>query len=156
MEQAVRLRKAEQMYTYSCSHNFGKGLSRAWGLNSFRLVEKAMDADEFAYLTFIGLHRFHSMSAHQRNFAYAFTNKRIIMAQMRSFWRTRTESVPLNKILNLSFDNDSSIGVVKMMLANDAICVGMAQESVTALSQKITELLPLIQEYAQQLPATDD
>ena len=56
----------------------------------------------------------------------------------------------------MSFDNDSSIGVVKMMLANDAICVGMAQESVTALSQKITELLPLIQEYAQQLPATDD
>ena len=78
------------------------------------------------------------------------------MAQMRSFWRTRTESVPLNKILNLSFDNDSSIGVVKIMLANDAICVGMAQESVTALSQKITELLPLIQEYAQQLPATED
>ena len=73
MEQEVRLQKAEQMYTYSCDHNFGKGLSRAWGLNSFRLVEQAMDADEFAYLTFIGLHRFHSMSAHQRNFAYAFT-----------------------------------------------------------------------------------
>lgn len=155
MEQEVCLRKAEHMYTYSCTHNFGKGMSRAWGINSFRLVEQAMDANESAYLTFIGLHRFHSMSAHQRNFAYAFTNKRIIMAQMRPFWRTRMESVPLNAILNLSFENDASIGVVKIVLADDTICVGMTQESVNALSKKLTELLPLIQEYAHQLPTED-
>ena len=90
MEQEVRLQKAEQMYTYSCDHNFGKGLSRAWGINSFRLVEQAMDANESAYLTFIGLHRFHSMSAHQRNFAYAFTNKRIIMAVLENAHGKRT------------------------------------------------------------------
>ncbi len=156
MEQEVRLQKAEHLYMYSCSHNFGKGMSRAWGINSFRLIEKAMDPDESAYLTFIGLHRFHSMSAHQRNFAYAFTNKRILMAQTRSFWRTRMESVPLNAILNLSFDNDASIGVVKIMLANDTICVGMAQDSVDALSKKLAELLPLIQEYAHQLSAEEN
>lgn len=156
MEQEVHLQKAEHLYMYSCSHNFGKGMSRAWGINSFRLIEKAMDPDESAYLTFIGLHRFHSMSAHQRNFAYAFTNKRILMAQTRSFWRTRMESVPLNAILNLSFDNDASIGVVKIMLANDTICVGMAQDSVDALSKKLAELLPLIQEYAHQLSAEEN
>ena len=65
------------------------------------------------------------------------------------------ESVPLNAILNLSFENDASIGVVKIMLADDTICVGMTQESVNALSKKLTELLPLIQEYAHQLPTED-
>lgn len=155
MEQEIHLKKAEDMYAYSCAHNFGKGLTRAWGINSFCLVEQAMDEDEFAYLTFIGLHRFHSMSAHQRNFAYAVTNKRIIMAQMRSFRRTRMESVPLNAVLNLSFDNNDSIGIVKILLANDAICVGMSQESIDALSKRLTELLPVIQQYAQQLPTTE-
>jgi hypothetical protein len=151
MEHEVSLRKAEDLYAYSCEHGFGKGLSRAWGINSFRLVEKAMDEDEYAYLTFIGLHRFHSMSAHQRNFAYAFTNKRILMAQTRSFWRTRMEQAPLNSILNLAFDDDASIGVVKIMLENDTICVAMSQETVQALRQKLTELLPVIQGYARQL-----
>lgn len=156
MEQEVHLKKAEDMYAYSFAHNFGKGLSRAWGVNSFRLVEQAMDEDEFAYLTFIGLHRFHSMSAHQRNFAYAVTNKRILMAQMRSFRRTRMENVPLNAVLNLSFDNNDSIGIVKIHLPNDAICVGMSQESIDALSKRFTELLPVIQQCAQQLPPIDN
>ncbi len=156
MEQEIHLKKAEDLYAYSCTHGFGKGLSRAWGISSFRLVEQAIDEDEFAYLTFIGLHRFHSMSAHQRNFAYAVTNKRIIMAQIRSFWRTRMESVPLNAVLNLSFDNNASIGIVKILLANDAICVGMSQESIDALSKRLTELLPVIQQYAQQLPTIEN
>lgn len=64
----VRMKKAEELYAYSCGHNFGKDLSRAKGLTNFHLIEEAMDPDEFAYLAFIGLHRFHSMSAHQRNF----------------------------------------------------------------------------------------
>ncbi|WP_369283247.1 PH domain-containing protein [Oscillibacter sp. GMB15532] len=156
MEQGVHLKKAEDLYAYSCTHGFGKGLNRAWGTNSFRLVEQAMDEDEFAFLTFIGLHRFHSMSAHQRNFAYAVTNKRIMMAQMRSFSRTRMESVPLNAVLNLSFDNNASIGIAKIHLANDAICVGLSQESVDALSKRFTELLPVIQQYAQQLPPMEN
>ncbi|WP_312938733.1 PH domain-containing protein [Oscillibacter sp.] len=152
MEQEIHLKKAEDMYAYSCEHNFGKGLTRAWGINSFRLAEQAMDEDEFAYLTFIGLHRFHSMSAHQRNYAYAVTNKHIFMTQMRSFMRSRLDIIPLNAVLNLSFDNNDSIGVVKIHLPNDAICVGMSQESIQALSKRFTELLPVIQQYAQQLP----
>lgn len=152
----VRMRKAEELYAYSCGHNFGKDLSRTKGLTNFRLIEEAMEPDEFAYLAFIGLHRFHSMSAHQRNFAYAFTNKRVLMAQMRSFRRPRMESVPLNGILNLSFDNDSSIGVVKIMMAEDAVCVGMTQESVQALSEEMNRLLPMIQQYARELPEAED
>ncbi len=156
MEQEIHLKKAEDMYAYSCEHNFGKGLTRAWGINSFRLVEQAMDEDEFAFLTFIGLHRFHSMSAHQRNFAYAVTNKHIIMAKMRLFSRSRIEIIPLNAILNLSFDNNDSIGIVKIHLPNDAICVGMSQESIDALNKRFTQLLPVIQQYAQQLPPIEN
>ena len=34
----VRMKKAEELYAYSCGHNFGKDLSRAKGLTNFHLI----------------------------------------------------------------------------------------------------------------------
>ena len=38
------------------------------------------------------------------------------------------------------------------MMHEDAICVGMTQESVQALSEELNRLLPVIQQYAKELP----
>ena len=127
MELPVRLRTAGEMYQYSCDNGFGQGFGRNWGLKNFRIIEERLEPGETAFLTFVGLHRFHSMSAHQRNFAYAITDRRILMGQSRSFWRTRFESVPLNAVQNLGAENAG------------------------ALSARLKELLPLIQELAQGL-----
>lgn len=151
MELPVRLRTAGEMYQYSCDNGFGRGFGQGWGLRNFQVVERRLEPGEAAFLTFVGLHRFRSMSAHQRNFAYAITNRRILMGQSRSFWRTRFESVPLNAIQNLSFDSGDSIGVMKIMLEGDAVTVGMAEETANALSARLRELLPLIQELARGL-----
>lgn len=151
MELPARLKTAEEMYQYSCDNGFGQGFGRSWGLRNFRIVEERLEPGETAFLTFVGLHRFHSMSAHQRNFAYAVTDRRILMGQSRSFWRTRFESVSLNAIQNLSFDSGETIGVMKIMLDRNAITVGMGAESAGALSARLTELLPLIQELARGL-----
>lgn len=151
MELPVRLTTAGEMYRYSSENGFGQGFGQAWGLRNFQVVEKQLEPGEAAFLTFVGLHRFRSMSAHQRNFAYAITNRRILMGQSRSFWRTRFESVPLNAVQNLSFDSGSAIGVMKIMLEKDAVTIGMAEETAGALSARLTELLPLIQELARGL-----
>ncbi len=151
MEPPIRLKTAGEMYQYSCDNGFGRGFGRSWGLKNFQIVERRLEPGETAFLTFVGLHRFHSMSAHQRNFAYALTDRRILMGQSRSFWRTRFESVPLNAIQNLSFDQGDSIGIMKIMLEKDAITIGMAAETAKVLSTRLPELLPLIQELAQGL-----
>jgi len=151
MDLPVRLRSAEELYQYSCDNGFGTGFGKGWGLRNFGLLEKKLEPEEYAFLTFVGLHRFHSMSAHQRNFAYAITDRRILMAQSRSFWRTRFESVPLNAIMNLSFDSENTIGVMKIMLDSDAITIGMSRECANALSARLSELLPLIQGLAREL-----
>ena len=78
------------------------------------------------------------------------------MGQSRSFWRTRFESVPLNAVLNLSFDSDNTIAVMKIMLEKDAVTIGMSQECAAALSQRLTELLPLIQGLARELSGGGD
>lgn len=153
MELPVQLKTAEEMYRYSRDNGFGTGVG-SHGLQDFALTQKRMDKDEAAFLTFIGLHRFRSMSSHQRNFAYAITNKRILMAQVRTFWRTRFESVPLNAIANISFDSDNTISVMKIMLPNDAITIGMSRETAQNLSARLSELLPLIQQLARGLEDT--
>lgn len=150
MELPVQLKTANELYQYSCDNGFGTGFGKNWGFKNFRLIQEKMESDETAFLSFVGLHRFRSMSTHQRNFAYAITNKRILMGQVRTFWRIRFESVPLNEVMNISFDKDKDIGVMKIMLPQDAVTIGMAQDTANALSQKLTELLPLIQKLAAQ------
>ncbi len=152
MELPVKLKTAEEMYAYSCENGFGTGISKGWGRNNFRLLEQKMEPGETAFLTFVGLHRFHSMSSHQRNFAYAITDRRIMMGQVRSFGRIRFESYPLNSILNMSVDNDpNSIGVLKLMFTNGSLMIGMGPDVAAALGKKLQELLPLIQELAMGL-----
>lgn len=151
----TELKKAKEMYQYSCDNGFGTGFGKNWGLKNYLFLEKKLAPDEAAFLTFVGLHRFRSMSTHQRNFAYAITNKRVLMGQVRSFGRTRFESVPLNAVLNISFDNDKDIGVMKIMLPQDAITVGMARETANALSREMTILLPVIQRFARELAADE-
>lgn len=148
MDLPVQMKTASEMYQYSCSNGFGAGFGKNWGRKTFLLLQNKMEPGETAFLTFVGLHRFHSMSAHQRNFAYAITDQRIIMGQVRSFGRIRFESVPLNAVLNISFDSDKDIGVMKIMLPDNAITVGMSCDRTKALSRKLEELLPLIQQLA--------
>lgn len=148
MELPVQLKTADKMYQYSCDNGFGTGFGKSWGLKNFTLLQRKMEPGETAFITFVGLHRFHSMSAHQRNFAYAITDQRIIMGQVRFFGRIRFESVPLNAVMNISFDNDKDIGVMKILLPEDAITIGMSRDSTTALSNRLEQLLPLIQQLA--------
>lgn len=151
MMQPTYLKTPEEMYQFSCDHGYGTGFGPTWGKKNFRWVQRNLLPGEQVFFTFVGLHRFRSMSYHQRNFAYAITNKRIVMGQVRVFNLTRLESVPLNAIMNISFDYEESIGVMKIMLNGDAVTVGMASETAKALCEGLTEILPLIQEFAHDL-----
>ena len=153
MELPIQMTDAKTMYNYSCENGFGKGMGNG-GLRDFTLIQRRLESGEAAFLTFIGLHRFRSMSSHQRNFAYAITNRRIIMAHVRSFGRIRFESVALNNIANLSFNSDSTISVMKITTPEETIQVGMSHDTANALSQKLTQLLPLIQSLARGLEDT--
>lgn len=144
------LRTAAELYQYSCDHGYGAGFGLKWGLKNFGLLEKHLEPQEKVLVTFVGLHRFRSMSSHQRNFAYAVTDRHILMGQVRTFGRIRFESYPLSSIQNISFDYDSSIGVMKIALRNDAVTIGMSQETAQNLCQGMTQLLPTLQKYAQQ------
>lgn len=105
------MRTAEEMYNYCLENDFGKGML-GWGQKSFKVVEKQLLPDEDAKICFIGLHNYVSMSQHDGNFAYAITNKRLILGQKRVLG----ENVKIIELNNLN-DITKSTG----MLSGDII-----------------------------------
>ena len=78
------MRTAEEMYEYCVENGYGSGFNRNNSIKHFKVIESALQPDEDILSVFIGLHNYQSMSKHDNNFAYALTNKRIIMGQKKS------------------------------------------------------------------------
>lgn len=145
------LKTPGEMYAFCCKHGYGSGFGRHWGQKNFTWIAKHLQQNEQVFFTFVGLHRFHSMSAHQRNFVYAITNHRILMGQVRIFGLTRFESITLDQLQNISINYENSIGVMSLILNKEVISIGMAPETAQKLGQGLMELLPVIQELAHQM-----
>ena len=156
MDLPKNLKTPEEMFAFSRDHGYGTGFGPRWGRRTFQWVRKNLKESEPVYFTFAGLHRFRSMSAHQRNFGYAITDNRIVMGQVRAFGLTRLESVPLNQIQNIAINYDSDIGIVSLILHDDIIGIGMARETAEALGRGLTEFLPTIQALAWQLEEAEN
>lgn len=105
------LKTAEEMYEYCLDHGLGKGFSRSQALKHFKLLENALQPGEQPKVCFIGLHNYVSMTKHDNNFAYAVTNKRIVMAQKRVIGES-VQSVSLDNVNDITFQSGLAFGVV--------------------------------------------
>lgn len=72
---------AEKLYDYCLDHGTGRGLNRKWGVKHFTLIVNNLMPKEKVAFVFIGLNNFKSAAKHDNNYAYAITDKRILMAQ---------------------------------------------------------------------------
>lgn len=79
------MKTAEEMYMY-CVENQTNGADTTpeKSLDHFRAVQDAMDGDEYALSCFMGLHNYVSISRHENEFAYAVTDRRVIMGQKQT------------------------------------------------------------------------
>ena len=100
------------MYQYCIDNKLGSGTTKAWAIKHFKLLIDNLKDNELIYCVFIGLHNCKSMSKHDGNFAYALTNKRIIMAQHKLFG-ANIQSVNIENINDISLIKSGigSIGI---------------------------------------------
>lgn len=137
------LRTAQDMYNYCLQNNFGSGMSAAWDLKHFALIENALQKNEKVYLCFEGLHNYISASKHDGNFAFALTNKRIIMAQKRMMGEA-IQSVYLENLNDVSYKKGLLFGVISIDTTKEFFNVGVnsvtAQCIINALHEKIDEI----------------
>lgn len=105
------MKLAEEMYQYCLEHNYGEGMNKKWGLKHFSLIEQALGADEDVIMCFIGLHNYMSATKHDNNFAYAVTNKRILMAQQKMIGQV-FQTVDIDNLNDITMNTGMLMGII--------------------------------------------
>lgn len=117
------LRTAEEMYDYCKNNNLGIGNSKGWAIKHFQLLIDNLKPDETIHCVFIGLHNYKSFSKHDNNYAYAMTDKRIIMAQHKMFG-ANVQSVNIENINDITLSKTGIGG-----LGIGTVCIDTFKET---------------------------
>ena len=131
---------AKQMYQYCVDNNFGNGLNEKWSVKHFMLIEQALQSDEEVLMCFIGLHNYVSMSKHDNNFAYAITNKRVIMAQQKVIGQV-VQSVLLDNLNDITANSGLALGVITIDTMKEKFNVCVDKHSANKICEKVHEVL---------------
>ncbi len=146
---------AEGMYQYSVENKFGSGHNEKWGLKHFGVLETNLMQDEEVLMTFIGLHNYESATKHDRNFAYAITNKRIMFGQ-KSLTGEKFKSVAYEKINDITFEKGLLFGVLTIDTPQEKFNISLDKESATAINNNVHQVLDsLKKEKVEERPATN-
>jgi hypothetical protein len=118
----LALKTADEMYKYCIKNKLGTGNTKGWAIKHFQLLIDNLKSDENVYCVFIGLHNYRSLSKHDNNYAYAVTNKRIIMAQHKLLG-ANVQSVNIQNINDITL---SKIGIAGIGIGT--ICIDTYKE----------------------------
>lgn len=132
------MKTAQQMYDYSVKNGFGKGIS-GWGQKSFAVVEKQLLPDEEAIICFIGLHNYVSMTQHAGNYAYAITNKRLVLGQKKVIGEA-TQFVNLANINDITYSAGGIYGYITIDTFKECIKICFS-------TQEAAKLYPVLNKY---------
>ena len=134
------LNAAKQMYQYCVDNHFGNGMNEKWGTKHFKLIEQALQSDEEVLMCFIGLHNYVSMTKHDNNFAYAITNKRVIMAQQKVIGQV-VQSVLLKNLNDITANSGITLGVITIDTIKEKFNVCVDIQSANNICEKVHEVL---------------
>ncbi|MDD4835326.1 MAG: PH domain-containing protein [Lutispora sp.] len=135
------LSTAEGMYRYCIENNLGSGWNEKWGGKHFKIIENNLLDGEKVHLTFIGLHNYISATKHGNNFAYAITNKRIMMAQKNTIAGEKFQSVSLDNINDITFKSGVALGTVTVDTIKETFNIGLSKVSAKLINSKIHEVI---------------
>lgn len=138
------LSTAEEMYRYCIDNNFGSGWNENWGQKHFKIIEENLLNGEKIYMTFIGVHNYISTTKHDNNFAFAITNKRIMMAQKNTIAGEKFQTVSLENINDITFKSGIALGVVTIDSIKETFNIGLDKVSAKLINSKIHEIIDTI------------
>lgn len=151
------MRTGEDLYHYAASNGYGTGVNEKWGTKHFAIIADHLLPDETVLMAFIGLHNYESMTKHDNYFAYAITDKRIIMAQKHTFSGEKLQTVSLNNINDIKFKSGLAFGIMTVDTTKEKFNVALDKKSAKAITEKVLEVLNEIQSNraAQSAPQSN-
>ncbi|GAA0085884.1 hypothetical protein UT300007_23230 [Clostridium sp. CTA-7] len=137
-------RNANDMYQYCLDNNYGMGTAKSWALKHFQLIENSLSSDEEILMCFIGLHNYVN-GKHDSNFAYAVTNKRIVMAQKKMVGEI-IQTVSLKNLNDITMTTGAITGIITIDTVKETFNVEVNKSAARNINDKIHELLLEVQE----------
>lgn len=143
------MRTAEEMVQYCDEHNTGAGFNKKWRLKHFKIVEQQLKDDEEILVAFIGIKNFVDIANHEENWAYAVTNKRIIIGQ-KGLIGEKVDVISLRDLNDISFRKGLVFGVLIIDTIKEEFNVGLNKNSATAIHELVTNALMDLKEEMHQ------
>lgn len=143
------MRTAEEMAQFCDEHNTGAGFSAKWRLKHFKVVEQQLKDDEDVLVCFIGLKNFVDIANHDENWAYAITNKRIIIGQ-KGLIGEKVDVISLRDLNDISFRKGLVFGVLIIDTIKEVFNVGLNKNSATSIHELVTNALMDLKEEMHQ------
>lgn len=145
------MRSAQSMYNWCVEQGYGKGFSQGTALKHFQLIADTLLPGEEAHIVFIGLHNFRSMTKHDQNFAYAITEKRIIMAQHRLFGGV-VQTVAIDQINDITSVTSLAFCIITVDTIREKFNVAINKEDGQRLAKRLHDYLVEIKSAQQPQP----
>lgn len=144
----IPMHTAEEMYNYCITHNFGGGVgvTKSWALKHFEVLEENLMRNEVVYMTFIGLHNYKSLSKNDGNYAYAITNKRIMMGQHLALGRKNFQTVKLENINDITLASGLMTGRLTIDTYKEEFNIEVVKEQADNINSLIHIIIDKIKE----------
>lgn len=143
------MRTAEEMVQFCDENNTGEGMTANWRLKHFKVVENQLKEDEEVLVAFIGLKNYESLSKHEQNWAYAITNKRIIIGQ-KGLIGEKVDVISLRDLNDVSFKKGMIYGILTIDTIKEKFNVGLDKISATSIHELVTNTLMDLKEEMYQ------
>jgi len=134
------MKTAKEMYEFCKRRKFAQGQSEKWALKHFGLIEENLSSDEDVLMCFIGLHNYISPTRHNNNFAYAITEKRIIVAQKRIIGE-ELQTIFVENINDILFSMGMAVGVITIDTIKEKFNVALDKSGAANINSEIHDLL---------------
>lgn len=144
------LNTAEKMYRYCEKNGFGRGFTKRSAIKHFEIIEVSIQNDENVYMCFMGLHNHREGGGSDGNYAYAITNKRIIMAQKKAFGQN-LQSVLLENLNDITVSTGILSGIVVIDTMKEVFNVSTTNKEAKNICEKVHEVLLSLKEQKDKV-----
>lgn len=134
------MKTAKEMVSFCKKNGFGKSNTEGLTLKHFEIIQNQLSAGEDVILCFMGLHNYKSITSHENNYAYAITNKRIVMGQKKMIGEV-SKSVLLSNINDITYKKGIALGVITIDSSAEKFNVALENTNSGKLYNLIQELI---------------
>lgn len=134
------MRTAEEMYDFCKKNDYGQGVNKKWDIKHFTLIQDSLAPDEEVLMCFVGLHNYVSASKHDGNYAYAISNKRIIMAQKRMIGE-HFQTIAFNNLNDIALNTGLMMGVIVIDTVKEVFNICVNKKQAKKINEQIHDLL---------------